>query len=257
MKEIQEFVGQMDSYDKKFREIESNVEDFQGAIDMLNRALVNNKISIGEYSKRHTELSEKLQFEQQLLSVIKQKRQEYYDQIDAEQDELERNRKSSWDFLNAAEARDRQLKGQGAAEDAAKYGSLEEILGGLDKWLGEAHQEQALRNDFFSKMKKATVEGRFEDMEYLRKAYETHASDLEAALRNRQVLAGGLREIMGEMMTYKGLSARDMGTLAGLGGFGSETVMADPVLDLQREQNRILGDMLRAIREQDRSSRYL
>lgn len=63
MNEIQRFVGQADSYDKKFREIESNVEDFQGAIDMLNRALVNNKISIGEYSKRHTELSEKLQFE--------------------------------------------------------------------------------------------------------------------------------------------------------------------------------------------------
>lgn len=59
------------------------------------------------------------------------------------------------------------------------------------------------------------------------------------------------------MMTYKGLNVGDFGQLAALGGFGSTSVLSDPLLDVNREQTRLLGEMLKAIRDQDTAAKYL
>lgn len=146
---------------------------------------------------------------------------------------------------------------KGRIQDVAKYGSWAQVLDELSTQGENNKQLQERSREYLREMTEAITEGRFDDYEASRVKFERTRSNLEFGIGMRGQLAQALQEIFKETMTYKGLSARDMGTLAGLGGFGSETVMADPVLDLQREQNKILGDMLRAIREQDRSSRYL
>lgn len=256
-KEIDQFVGQISDLNKKFREIESNVEDLQGAIDLLGRKLQNNEISIADYVKEHDQLAQKLQFEQQLLNKIGQKRLQQIQEEQAEQDFIDQQRESSWDYLNKIRQQDQQYKAATQVEDVSRYGTFGEILQSLDIWSKKATEEQQLRNEFYDKMTKATVAGDFENIKDLRKAYESHQSELEAVLKNRADLAGGLQDVFKELMTYKGLNVNDLGTLAGLGGFGSTSVLGDPMLDLQREQNRLLGDMLRAIREQDRQAKYL
>lgn len=53
-----------------------------------------------------------------------------------------------------------------------------------------------------------------------------------------------------QMPTYQGLRASEFGHLAALGGFGSASALADPSLDLTREQVELLREILRKIPEE-------
>ena len=52
------------------------------------------------------------------------------------------------------------------------------------------------------------------------------------------------------MPSYTGLQANELGQQAAIGGFGSASAMADPSLDLTRQQVELLRDILRKIPEE-------
>ena len=56
--------------------------------------------------------------------------------------------------------------------------------------------------------------------------------------------------IASSMPSYTGLQANELGQLAAIGGFGSASAMADPSLDLTRQQVELLRDILRKIPEE-------
>ena len=55
--------------------------------------------------------------------------------------------------------------------------------------------------------------------------------------------------IASSMPNYTGLQASELGHLAAIGGFGSASALADPSLDLTRQQVELLRDILRKIPE--------
>lgn len=56
--------------------------------------------------------------------------------------------------------------------------------------------------------------------------------------------------IASSMPSYTGLQAAELGQLAAIGGFGSSSVLADPSLDLTRQQIDLLREILRKIPEE-------
>ena len=57
-----------------------------------------------------------------------------------------------------------------------------------------------------------------------------------------------MKSLVEEMMlNYRGLGVSSFGSLAKIGGFGSASAQQDQLLDIEREQNRILRQMLEKI----------
>ena len=56
--------------------------------------------------------------------------------------------------------------------------------------------------------------------------------------------------IANSMPNYTGLQASELGHLAAIGGFGSASALADPSLELTRQQIDLLREILRKIPEE-------
>lgn len=81
--------------------------------------------------------------------------------------------------------------------------------------------------------------------------YRSSSRMLDTFAGFRNALGQALAQIVSQQMpAYQGLRASEFGHLAALGGFGSASALADPSLDLTREQVELLREILRKIPEE-------
>lgn len=242
--------------DSKIEELTNNIKTMSSSLKLLNDEFIAGKIKISEYDKKLKDMQKQstaLEAEKQLLSMLEERKKTIEDQNLAEL----RQRTINFDYLQGIMQRQGFLKKEIPALDTMKYGTLDEVLQELQNWGKSNVDQQETSKQLMQKMIEANLAGDQPGFEEARRNFEEAQKNLEFGLKMRSGFATALQDIYKEANTYKGLNMQDFGQLAALGGFGSTSVMNDPILDLQREQNNLLSQMLQAIKDQDNSAKYL
>ena len=222
-------------------------------ISELNSRFVLGKISLKDYNETIEDMNDKLAREKAIRDELSSR---YEREQDREISEIQRQTQN-FDYISELLYKQIELGKQESNSKVMRDGTWEQVL----QALAEQNQlnlfEQSKSKGFFGRMQDANFKQDWLAYGEAKMEFEESQRNLAFGLQLRSGLASTLQEIFKEMMTYKGLNIRDFGSLAALGGFGSTSVLGDPMLDLQREQNRLLGEMLRTMRDQDNSARYL
>ena len=109
----------------------------------------------------------------------------------------------------------------------------------------------AARDIAAAEMKAAAEDSREEAFDEARERYQTQISLLDTLAGFRGSLGQALSQmIAASMPNYTGLQASELGHLAAIGGFGSASALADPSLELTRQQIDLLREILRKIPEE-------
>ena len=242
-----------DQLESTLTTLEENIQLITKDISDLNAKFIQGKISLEDYNETMEDMQDKLSREKSLRDELSTR---YEREQDREISEIQRQTQN-FDYISELLYKQIELGKQEANSKVMRDGTWEQVL----QALAEQNQlnlfEQSRSKGFFARMQDANFKQDWPAYDEAKMEFEESQRNLAFGLQMRSGLASTLQEIFKEMMTYKGLNIRDFGSLAALGGFGSTSVLGDPMLDLQREQNRILGDMLRTIRDQDNSARYL
>lgn len=233
--------------------LEDNILRITQDISELNSRLVLGKISLNDYNTAIEDMQDKLAREKALRDELSNR---YEREQDRQISEIQRQTQN-FDYISELLYKQIELGKQESNSKVMRDGTWEQVL----QALAEQNQlnlfEQSRSKGFFARMQDANFKQDWLAYDEAKMEFEESQRNLAFGLQLRSGLASTLQEIFKEMMTYKGLNIRDFGSLAALGGFGSTSVLGDPMLDLQREQNRLLSEMLRTIRDQDNSARYL
>ena len=233
--------------------LEDNILRITQDISELNSRLVLGKISLKDYNETIEDMNDKLAREKAIRDELSNR---YEREQDREISEIQRQTQN-FDYISELLYKQIELGKQESNSKVMRDGTWEQVL----QALAEQNQlnlfEQSRSKGFFARMQDANFKQDWLAYDEAKMEFEESQRNLAFGLQLRSGLASTLQEIFKEMMTYKGLNIRDFGSLAALGGFGSTSVLGDPMLDLQREQNRLLSEMLRTIRDQDNSARYL
>ena len=233
--------------------LEDNILRITQDISELNSRLVLGKISLKDYNETIEDMNDKLAREKAIRDELSSR---YEREQDREISEIQRQTQN-FDYISELLYKQIELGKQESNSKVMRDGTWEQVL----QALAEQNQlnlfEQSRSKGFFARMQDANFKQDWLAYDEAKMEFEESRRNLAFGLQLRSGLASTLQEIFKEMMTYKGLNIRDFGSLAALGGFGSTSVLGDPMLDLQREQNRLLSEMLRTIRDQDNSARYL
>ena len=233
--------------------LEDNILRITQDISELNSRLVLGKISLKDYNETIEDMNDKLAREKAIRDELSSR---YEREQDREISEIQRQTQN-FDYISELLYKQIELGKQESTSKVMRDGTWEQVL----QALAEQNQlnlfEQSKSKGFFARMQDANFKQDWLAYGEAKMEFEESQRNLAFGLQLRSGLASTLQEIFKEMMTYKGLNIRDFGSLAALGGFGSTSVLGDPMLDLQREQNRLLGEMLRTMRDQDNSARYL
>lgn len=233
--------------------LEDNILRITQDISELNSRLVLGKISLNDYNETIEDMNDKLAREKAIRDELSSR---YEREQDREISEIQRQTQN-FDYISELLYKQIELGKQESTSKVMRDGTWEQVL----QALAEQNQlnlfEQSKSKGFFARMQDANFKQDWLAYGEAKMEFEESQRNLAFGLQLRSGLASTLQEIFKEMMTYKGLNIRDFGSLAALGGFGSTSVLGDPMLDLQREQNRLLGEMLRTMRDQDNSARYL
>lgn len=233
--------------------LEENILHLTQDISELNSRLVLGKISLNDYNETIEDMNDKLAREKAIRDELSSR---YEREQDREISEIQRQTQN-FDYISELLYKQIELGKQESNSKVMRDGTWEQVL----QALAEQNQlnlfEQSKSKGFFARMQDANFKQDWLAYDEAKREFEESQRNLAFGLQMRSGLASTLQEIFKEMMTYKGLNIRDFGSLAALGGFGSTSVLGDPMLDLQREQNRLLSEMLRTIRDQDNSARYL
>ena len=233
--------------------LEDNILRITQDISELNSRLVLGKISLTDYNETIEDMNDKLAREKAIRDELSSR---YEREQDREISEIQRQTQN-FDYISELLYKQIELGKQESNSKVMRDGTWEQVL----QALAEQNQlnlfEQSKSKGFFGRMQDANFKRDWLAYDEAKREFEESQRNLAFGLQLRSGLASTLQEIFKEMMTYKGLNIRDFGSLAALGGFGSTSVLGDPMLDLQREQNRLLSEMLRTIRDQDNSARYL
>ena len=242
-----------DQLESTLTTLEENIQLITKDISDLNAKFIQGKISLEDYNETMEDMQDKLSREKSLRDELSTR---YEREQDREISEIQRQTQN-FDYISELLYKQIELGKQEANSKVMRDGTWEQVL----QALAEQNQlnlfEQSRSKGFFARMQDANFKQDWLAYDEAKMEFEESQRNLAFGLQMRSGLASTLQEIFKEMMTYKGLNIRDFGSLAALGGFGSTSVLGDPMLDLQREQNRILGEMLRTIRDQDNSARYL
>lgn len=242
-----------DQLESTLAKLEENILHLVQDISELNSRFVLGKIGLNDYNKSLEDMQDKLSREQKIRDELSSR---YEQEQDIELSEIQRQ-VQNFDYISEILYKQIQLGKEESSRKVMKDGTWEDVLRALAEQNQENLFEQSKSKGFFAKMQEANFNKDWPAYEEAKREFEESQRNLNFGLQMRSGLASSLQEIFKEMMTYKGLNIRDFGSLAALGGFGSTSVLGDPMLDLQREQNRLLGEMLRAIRDQDNTARYL
>lgn len=233
--------------------LEENILLITKDISDLNSKFIQGNISLKDYNETMSDMQDKLAREKSLRDELSTR---YEREQDREISEIQRQTQN-FDYISELLYKQIELGKQEANLKVMRDGTWEQVL----QALAEQNQlnlfEQSRSKGFFARMQDANFKQDWLAYDEAKMEFEESQRNLAFGLQMRSGLTSTLQEIFKEMMTYKGLNIRDFGSLAALGGFGSTSVLGDPMLDLQREQNRILGEMLRTLRDQDNSARYL
>ena len=233
--------------------LEDNILRITQDISELNSRFVLGKISLKDYNETIEDMNDKLAREKAIRDELSSR---YEREQDREISEIQRQTQN-FDYISELLYKQIELGKQESNSKVMRDGTWEQVL----QALAEQNQlnlfEQSKSKSFFGRMQDANFKQDWLAYDEAKLEFEESQRNLAFGLQMRSGLASTLQEIFKEMMTYRGLNIRDFGSLAALGGFGSTSVLGDPMLDLQREQNRLLGEMLRTIRDQDNSARYL
>ena len=242
-----------DQLESTLTTLEENIQLITKDISDLNSKFIQGKISLEDYNETMEDMQDKLSREKSLRDELSTR---YEREQDREISEIQRQTQN-FDYISELLYKQIELGKQEANSKVVRDGTWEQVL----QALAEQNQlnlfEQSRSKGFFARMQDANFKQDWLAYDEAKMEFEESQRNLAFGLQMRSGLTSTLQEIFKEMMTYKGLNIRDFGSLAALGGFGSTSVLGDPMLDLQREQNRILGEMLRTIRDQDNSARYL
>ena len=242
-----------DQLESTLTTLEENIQLITKDISDLNAKFIQGKISLEDYNETMEDMQDKLSREKSLRDELSSR---YEREQDREISEIQRQTQN-FDYISELLYKQIELGKQEANSKVMRDGTWEQVL----QALAEQNQlnlfEQSRSKGFFARMQNANFKQDWLAYDEAKMEFEESQRNLAFGLQMRSGLTSTLQEIFKEMMTYKGLNIRDFGSLAALGGFGSTSVLGDPMLDLQREQNRILGEMLRTIRDQDNSARYL
>ena len=233
--------------------LEENILLITKDISDLNAKFIQGNVSLENYNETMEDMQDKLSREKSLRDELSTR---YEREQDREISEIQRQTQN-FDYISELLYKQIELGKQESNSKVIRDGTWEQVL----QALAEQNQlnlfEQSRSKGFFARMQDANFKQDWLAYDEAKMEFEESQRNLAFGLQMRSGLTSTLQEIFKEMMTYKGLTIRDFGSLAALGGFGSTSVLGDPMLDLQREQNRILGEMLRTIRDQDNSARYL
>ena len=233
--------------------LEDNILRITQDISELNSRFVLGKISLNDYNTAIEDMNDKLAREKAIRDELSTR---YEHEQDREISEIQRQTQN-FDYISELLYKQIELGKQESNSKVMRDGTWQQVL----QALAEQNQlnlfEQSRSKGFFTRMQDANFKQDWLAYDEAKMEFEESQRNLAFGLQLRSGLASTLQEIFKEMMTYKGLNIRDFGSLAALGGFGSTSVLGDPMLDLQREQNRLLSEMLRTIRDQDNSARYL
>ena len=233
--------------------LEENILLITKDISDLNSKFIQGNISLKDYNEAMEDMQDKLSREKALRDELSTR---YEREQDREISEIQ-HQTQNFDYISELLYKQIEIGKQESNSKVMRDGTWEQVL----QALAEQNQlnlfEQSRSKGFFARMQDANFKQDWLAYDEAKREFEESQRNLAFGLQMRSGLTSTLQEIFKEMMTYKGLNIRDFGSLAALGGFGSTSVLGDPMLDLQREQNRILGEMLRTIRDQDNSARYL
>ena len=233
--------------------LEENILLITKDISDLNSKFIQGNVSLKDYNETMEDMQDKLSREKAIRDELSNR---YESEQNREISEIQRQTQN-FDYISELMYKQIELGKQESNSKMMRDGTWEQVL----QALAEQNQlnlfEQSRSKGFFAKMQDANFKRDWLAYDEAKMEFEESQRNLSFGLQMRSGLTSTLQEIFKEMMTYKGLSIRDFGSLAALGGFGSTSVLGDPMLDLQREQNRILSEMLRTIRDQDNSARYL
>lgn len=133
----------------------------------------------------------------------------------------------------------------------AQFGTRGQLEAALSEQSTKMREAAAARDKAAAEMKAAAEDGREEAFDEAKERYQTQVSLLDTLAGFRGSLGQALSQmIAASMPNYTGLQANELGQLAAIGGFGSASALADPSLELTRQQVDLLRDILRKIPEE-------
>lgn len=132
----------------------------------------------------------------------------------------------------------------------SQFGTRGQLEAALSEYSTKMREAAAARDKAAAEMKAAAEDGREEAFDEAKEKYQTQLSLLDTLAGFRGSLGQALSQmIAASMPNYTGLQANELGQLAAIGGFGSASALADPSLELTRQQVELLRDILRKIPE--------
>ena len=132
----------------------------------------------------------------------------------------------------------------------SQFGTRGQLEAALTDYSTKMREAAAARDKAAAEMKAAAEDGREEAFDEAKEKYQTQLSLLDTLAGFRGSLGQALSQmIAASMPNYTGLQANELGQLAAIGGFGSASALADPSLELTRQQIDLLRDILRKIPE--------
>ena len=152
------------------------------------------------------------------------------------------------DKLQAQQALAGEGRQVGLLAQFGTRGQLEEAMSeyGARMRLAAADRDQAA-----AEMRQAAEDGREEAFDQAKERYQTQVGLLDTLAGFRGSLGQALSQMIASSMpNYTGLQANQLGQLAAIGGFGSASALADPSLELTRQQVDLLREILRKIPEE-------
>lgn len=133
----------------------------------------------------------------------------------------------------------------------SQFGTRGQLEASLSEYSNKMREAAAARDRAAAEMKAAAEDGRDEAFDEARERYQTQLSLLDTLAGFRGSLGQALSQMIASSMpNYTGLQASELGQLAAIGGFGSASALADPSLELTRQQVDLLREILRKIPEE-------
>ena len=133
----------------------------------------------------------------------------------------------------------------------AQFGTRGQLEAALSEQSIKMREAALARDKAAAEMKAAAEDGREEAFDEAKERYQTQLSLLDTLAGFRGSLGQALSQmIAASMPNYTGLQANELGQLAAIGGFGSASALADPSLELTRQQIDLLREILRKIPEE-------
>ena len=231
----------------------SVIEKLTDEIENLGRSFSLGRVPLAQYREKMEEMQRSLTLNSQLYTEITKK----IDILNQQDLDDMRRKTRGFDVLSDIIFQDQLTRQEAAVDTRSRYGTWDDVLEGLEQFAQQNFLERRTSASLYQKMMEANFAGNYEDFEMYRNEFGESRKRLSAGLAARGQLTGALQEIFKEFMTYKGLQIGDFGGLARLGGFGSTSVIQDPLLDINRDNNRLLSDILRTIREIDTEAKYI